>query len=165
MKAGAVRLPNDFDIVRVNEDEMELQPDNVIPENNQSILSNLGFEEGELEMFFDMSDGIIDQNELIQKYLEIAQGNPYNLNWGTVEIAASADYDTGVRKPNGTTYTKHDIANDTLNSFYNIISGRGGKYHKKHKKRRTRKNKKSNKANRAHVKSRKNRKYRHKRRN
>lgn len=160
MKAGAVRLPDNFNSIRVTEDEMEIEPD-IVPDN-QGILSDLGFEEGELEMFFDIADGVIDQNELIQKYLEIAQGEPYNLNWGTAEIAASTDYDTGVRKPNGTTYTKHDIANDTLNSFYDILAGRGGRRTKRNKKRRTHKNKRSR---RAHRKSRKNRKSRHRRRN
>ena len=156
MKAGAVRHPDEFDSIRVNQDLMEIEPQNNIPDNNYGILSNLGFEEGELEMFFDMSDGIIDQNELIHKYLEIAQGNPYNLNWATAEIAASSNYDTGVRKPNGTTYTKHDIANDTLNSFYHELSSRGGRRSRKNKKNKTRRNKK----HKAYRKSRKNRKSR-----
>ena len=161
MKAGAVRHP-DENSVTVN-NEIEIQPDN--EPNNQNILSSLGFEEGELEMFFDMSDGIVDENELIQKYLEIAQGNPYNLNWRTLQVAANANYDTGVRKPNGTTYTKHDIANDTLNSFYDIITGRGGRRFKKSNKRRTRKNKKSIKSRRTNGKFKKNHKSRHRRRN
>jgi hypothetical protein len=169
MKAGAVRHPEQFDSIRVNEDEMEIEPD-IVPDNNQNILSDLGFEEGELEMFFDIASGVINENDLIEKYLETAQNNPYNLNWSTTEIAARADYDTGVRKPNGTTYTKHDIANDVLNSFYDELTFRGGYSSKKNKKRRTRKNKKSNKTKtmlprRAHGKSRKNRKSRHRRRN
>jgi hypothetical protein len=159
MKAGAVRLPEQFDSVRVN-NEMEIEPDNLIPDNNQSILSDLGFEEGELEMFFDTTDGMINENELVQKYLEIAQAEPYNLNWDTAQIAASAAYDTGIRKPNGTTYTKHDIANDVLNSYYDEMSGGRRRQTKKTNKRRTRKNKKS----KAHGKSRKNRKSRNKRR-
>lgn len=141
MKAGAVSI---------NDNSMEMETD-IVP-NNQDILSGLGFEEGELEMFFDIADGVADSDRLIQKYLDIARGSPYNLNWGTAEIAASADYDTGIRKPNGTPYTKHDIANDTLNSFYGEISGRGGR---RSKKQRTRKNKKT-------KKTRKNRKSRHK---
>lgn len=157
MKAGAVRLPNEFESVRVNE-EMEIEP-----ENNQNILSDLGFEEGELEMFFGMTEGIISENELVEKYLEIAQAEPYNLNWDTAQIAANAGYDTGIRKPNGTTYTKHDIANDTLQSFYDIMPGRGGRRSKKNKSR-TRKNKKSSKIKQAHGRSRKNRKSRNKRR-
>jgi NDP-sugar pyrophosphorylase family protein len=158
MKAGASILPEQSNNVSVD-GEMEIEPNN-IPGNTQNILSSLGFEEGELEMFFDVSDGVVNENELIQKYLEIAQDNPYNLNWGTVQVAVSANYDTGVRKPNGTTYTKHDIANDTLNSFYDVIS-HGGRS-KKNKKRKTRKNKKRSKHNR---KSRKNRKSRHRHRN
>ena len=150
MKAGAVRLPNEFESVRVNE-EMEIEPD-----NNQSILSNLGFEEGELEMFFDTTDGMVDENELVQKYLEIAQAEPYNLNWDNAQIAANAEYDTGVTKLNGTTYTKHDIANDTLNSYYDEMSGGSRRRTKKNNKRKTRKNKKS-------KKSRKNNKSRNKR--
>jgi hypothetical protein len=40
----------------------------------------LGFKDGELEMFFDMTD--ISEDELVRKYLDIAQHTPYN-NLGT----------------------------------------------------------------------------------
>lgn len=155
MKGGAVRHPDNFQEVRVNE-EIEVEPEN----NNMELLSALGFEEGELEMFFDMVQGMVNENQLVQKYLEIAQRDPYNLNWTTSQMAANSNYDTGILKPNGTSYTKHDIANDTLNSFYEIISINGGRNNKKHKKRVTRKNKRSRKS----KKSRKNRKSRHSRR-
>lgn len=149
MKAGAVRHPDNIQSVTVNE-EMEFEPENNLinpnDANTNNILSALGFEEGELEMFFDISEGVVDNNQLVQKYLEIAQAEPYNLNWDSEEIAANADYDTGVLKPNGTTYTKHDIANDTLNSFYEIMSGGNVRRNKKYKTKKTRKNKKSKKS-------------------
>lgn len=141
MKGGAATIPDNFQNIRVNEDG-EFQSEN----NDTSILSRLGFEEGELEMFFEMTQGNVNENQLIDKYLEIAQSEPYNLNWDQTQIAMDSDYDTGVQKPNGTHFTKHDIANDVLNSFYEMREG--GKRRKSRKSRRkTRKTRRKSKKN------------------
>jgi hypothetical protein len=87
-------------------------------EADNAVLENLGFEEGELEMFFDMAEGSIGNQELIDRYIEIAQSEPYNQNWQTVDDAIHAEYSLNTLKPNGHPYTKHDIANHVLNSFY-----------------------------------------------
>jgi hypothetical protein len=84
--------------------------------NDDQRLAELGFEEGELEMFFDTYN--ISPDALIRKYLEIAQKPPYNLNWDTESVAASANKLIGVFNRYGDEYVKHDIAEDTLNSFY-----------------------------------------------
>jgi hypothetical protein len=65
----------------------------------------LGVEEGELEMFFDMTN--VTEDQLVNKYLEIAQNQPYNLNWGNETTAINANYMLGVYKRNGVEYTKH----------------------------------------------------------
>lgn len=91
------------------------------PNIRQNILEALGFEEGELEMFFQTTN--IPENQLVNRYLEIARNPPYNLNWGSVIVAARANYMTGVFKSNGIEYTKHDIAEDALSSFYDELQG------------------------------------------
>lgn len=94
-----------------------------ISPRQQNRLESLGFEEGELEMFFETTD--FTENQLVERYLEIAQNQPYNLNWGSERVAINADYMLGVYKRNGVEYTKHDIAQDVLSSFYdeqNIVA-------------------------------------------
>jgi hypothetical protein len=140
MKGGAAIIPDNFQNIRVNEDgEFQTENDNI------SILSRLGFEEGELEMFFDTTQGNISENQLIDKYLEIAQSDPYNLNWDNTQIAMDSDYDIGIQKSNGTNYTKHDIVNDALNSFYERQGGKRRKSRRKSRKirRKTRKNRRN----------------------
>jgi hypothetical protein len=145
MKAGAVSHPNEFPIISTSEQNTPPQfhqtEDNISPR-----LRNLGFEYDELEMFFDTFD--ISQNELIRRYLEISHAPPYNLtNWINENVAADAPYITNVIKSNGVAYNKHDIVEDTLNSFYEQQNNRGGKYKKsktnkllrKYKKRKTKK--------------------------
>lgn len=123
-------------------------PPSISP-NQQNRLESLGFEEGELEMFFDMTN--ITENQLVQRYLDIAQQPPYNLNWGSERVANNADYMLGVHKRNGVEYTKHDIVEDTLSSFYVEAQGLGEgirkkkrgirksvRKHRSHKKRHTR---------------------------
>lgn len=97
--------------------------------NSQERLQELGFEEGELEMFFETTDFTEDQ--LVEKYLDIAQYSPYNLNWGTERTAINAPYRLNVFKPNGVEYTKHDICEDTLTYFYNQSEGRAQGIRKK----------------------------------
>jgi hypothetical protein len=110
-------------------------------QNNR--LESLGFEEGELEMFFDMTN--ISEDELIRKYLDIAQHPPYNLNWGSEATAINAPYMIGVYKRNGVEYTKHDIVEDTFSYFYDQAEGRGEGIRKKKRgtRRRTRKHRSS----------------------
>lgn len=94
-----------------------------ISPRQQNRLESLGFEEGELEMFFDTTD--FTENDLVDMYLEIAQHPPYNLNWGSERVAINADYMLGIYKRNGVEYTKHDIAEDTLSYFYEQREDRG----------------------------------------
>lgn len=82
-------------------------------------LADMGFEEGELEMFFDTTD--FSENDLVNKYLEIAQHPPYNLNWNEQRARLPNNYMIGVYKRNGVEYTKHDIVEDTLTYFYDQI--------------------------------------------
>jgi hypothetical protein len=112
-------------------------------------LQALGFEEGELEMFFEMTD--ISEDQLVRQYLDIAQHSPYNLNWGSERVAINAPYMIGVYKRNGTEYTKHDIVQDTFSYFYDHAEGRaqgirkkkrGTRKHRSHKRRQTRRHRK-----------------------
>jgi hypothetical protein len=140
MKAGAVRHPNNFDIISTT--EQIIPPHfNQNEEITSPILRDLGFEEDELDMFFDTVD--ITRRELIQRYLEISRESPYNLiDWTNENIAAEAPYITNIIKSNGVAYTKHDIVEDTLNSFYDQQNSRGGKL-KKQKTKRTKKTKRT----------------------
>ena len=84
------------------EDEQHLS------ESELELLRNLGFEEDELEMFFHPNYfRHISVEELIDRYLEIAQSHPHNLNWSTRQEAIGGDYDR-----------KRRVAQDTLNSYY-----------------------------------------------
>ena len=121
--------------------------------NNQNRLQSLGFEEGELEMFFDMTN--VTEDQLVHRYLEIAQNQPYNLNWGNETRAINANYMLGVYKHNGVEYTKHDIVEDTITSFYHEDEGRAQGIRKKKrgtKKRRANKKSRTNKKSRANKK-------------
>jgi hypothetical protein len=114
--------------------------------NHQNRLQALGFEEGELEMFFDMTN--VTEDQLVHRYLEIAQNQPYNLNWGNETRAINANYMLGVYKRNGVEYTKHDIVEDTITSFYHEDEGRAqGIRKKKRGTTKRRANKKSHRAN------------------
>ncbi len=111
MKGSAALLPNkNHNLVIVNEDAYQ-QPHN----HCEDLLTGLGFEEGELEMFFDMNQ--VSENELVERYLQISRSEPYNLNWQTGDDACIADNMLGVFKDNGVEYTKHDIVEDVFDSF------------------------------------------------
>lgn len=84
--------------------------------DDEQRLIELGFNDGELEMFFDRYN--ISPDALIRKYLEIAKKPPFNLNWDTESVAASANKRIGVFDRYGDEYVKHDIAKLTLNTFY-----------------------------------------------
>jgi hypothetical protein len=107
-------------------------------------LQDLGFEDGELEMFFNDNPDVSSE-QLIQRYLEISKEEPFNLDWESVENAILASYMTGVFKPNGTQYTKHDIAKVVLESFDDIQEGGYKKRQRKIRKTKRRKTKKSKK--------------------
>lgn len=145
MKGGKALPPNFQQEINVQSaDEHYLQDPNapIGPQIlNDDILISLGFEEGELEMFFDMAEGLVTEQELVDRYLEIARTEPFNQNWQDVNEAIDANYELNTIKPNGIAYTKHDIVKDTLESFYGDITG--GKHRKKRKHRRSRKNKKT----------------------
>jgi hypothetical protein len=111
MKGSAALLPNkNHNLVIVNEDAYQ-QPYN----HCEDLLTGLGFEEGELEMFFDMNQ--VSENELVERYIQRARSAPYNLNWQTGDDACIADNMLGVFKDNGVEYTKHDIVEDVFDSF------------------------------------------------
>jgi len=121
----------------------------LLPNNNnnqcEDLLPGLGFEEGELEMFFDMNQ--VSENELVERYLQIARAAPYNLNWQTGDDACVAAYMLGVFKNNGVEYTKHDIVQDVFNSFYHPqaapVQGGRKKKSRRSTKKRTNKKKRS----------------------
>ena len=136
MKGSAALLPNNNNLVIVNEDNYH-QPHNQC----EDLLPGLGFEEGELEMFFDMNQ--VSENELVEKYLQIARSAPYNLNWQTGDDACVAEYMLGVLKNNGVEYTKHDIVEDVFDSFYHPVQGGRKKKSKRSTKKRVNKKKRS----------------------
>ena len=111
--------------------------------NTDNILNALGFEDGELEMFFEMNSDVSSEQliqQLIQRYLEIAREEPFNLDWQSVQNAIDSPYQTSAIKPNGTPFTKHDIAKDVLESFDDILEGG---YKRRKSKTRTKKSQKS----------------------
>ena len=146
MKGSAALLPNNnHNLVIVNEDNYQEQHDQC-----EDLLPGLGFEEGELEMFFDMNQ--VSQNGLVERYLQIARAAPYNLNWQTGDDACVAEYMLGVLKNNGVEYTKHDIVKDVFDSFSEQQQGGRKKKSKRSTKKRVNKKKRST---RRHRRSRK----------
>jgi hypothetical protein len=135
MKGSAALLPNNNTVVIQNEDAYQ-QPHNQC----DVLLPGLGFEEGELEMFFDMNQ--VSENELVERYLQIARSAPYNLNWQTGDDACVAEYMLGVLKNNGVEYTKHDIVEDVFDSFYHPEQQQAGRKKKSKRSTKKRKNKK-----------------------
>jgi hypothetical protein len=112
MKGSAALIPNNNNTLVIQNEDAYQQPHNQCDD----LLPGLGFEEGELEMFFDMNQ--VSENELVERYLQMARSAPYNLNWQTGDDACVADYMLGVFKNNGVEYTKHDIVEDVFDSFY-----------------------------------------------
>ena len=151
MKGSAALLPNNNNLVIQNEDAYQ-QPHNQC----EDLLPGLGFEEGELEMFFDMMNQV-SENELVEKYLQIARSAPYNLNWQTGDDACVAAYMLGVIKNNGVEYTKHDIVEDVFDSFYHPQAAplQGGRKKKSKRSTKKRKNKKKRTTRRSYRRSRK----------
>ena len=91
----------------------------LLPNNRnrcENLLEGLGFEEDELEMFFDLNQ--VSENELVERYLQTARSAPYNLNWQTGDDACVADNMLGIFKDNGVEFTKRDIVKDVFYSFY-----------------------------------------------
>lgn len=118
-----------------------------------NLLEALGFEEGELEMFFDSNIG--SRDDLITRYVQIARSPPYNLQWQTSNDASDADYMLGVFKNNGVEYTKHDIVEDVFNTFYHPEQQQAGRKKKTRRSTKKRTNKKKRSTRR--------RRYRHSR--
>lgn len=142
MRGGAVIPPNfnpNFITKNDNNENNFPNPPEENEEQNMSILNDLGFEEGELEMFFDTYPNI-NQNQIIEKYLEIARAEPFNQSWQNENDAATAEYELNAIKSNGVAYTKHDIVSDVFDSFYN-----GGKKRRRNKSRKNKKSKKGKK--------------------
>ena len=91
----------------------------LLPNNRnrcENLLEGLGFEEDELEMFFDLNQ--VSENELVERYLQTERSAPYNLNWQTGDDACVADNMLGIFKDNGVEFTKRDIVKDVFESFY-----------------------------------------------
>jgi len=145
MKGSAAPTPNNN---RVNIIEDAYQQHNPC----EDLLPGLGFEEGELEMFFDSNLG--GEDDLVTRYLQIASSAPYNLNWQTGDDACVADYMLGVLKNNGVEYTKHDIVEDVFDSFYHPQQQQAGRK-KKRRSTKKRTNKKKRSTRRRHRRSRK----------
>ena len=137
MKGSAALLPNNNNLVVNNNEDNYQQPHNQC----EDLLPGLGFEEGELEMFFELNQ--VSENELVEKYLQIARAAPYNLNWQTGDDACVAAYMLGVLKNNGVEYTKHDIVEDVFDSFYHPVQGGRKKKSKRSTKKRVNKKKRS----------------------
>jgi hypothetical protein len=141
MKGSAAPPPNNtYNPVVNSTNDMYEEDHNQI----DNLLQDLGFEEGELEMFFDMNQ--VSENELVERYLQIARSAPYNLNWQTGDDACVAEYMLGVLKNNGVEYTKHDIVEDVFDSFYHPQQQQQGGRKKKSKrstKKRTNKKKRN----------------------
>jgi hypothetical protein len=89
----------------------------------QNNILELGFNRDDLDYFFDIANDIIDQEQLIERYLEISRVEPYNQNWQNVNDAINSPYELNVTQRNGIPYNKNNIAHDALNSFYSEISG------------------------------------------
>jgi len=147
MKGSAALLPNkNHNLVIVNEDAYQ-QPHN----HCEDLLTGLGFEEGELEMFFDMNQ--VSENELVERYIQRARSAPYNLNWQTGDDACIADNMLGVFKDNGVEFTKRDIVKDVFYSFYHPQEA--GRRKKSRRSTKKRMNKKKRSTRRKHRRSRK----------
>ena len=71
--------------------------------NEQSRLGALGFEDGELEMFFEMNP-TVTEDDLIRKYLEVASSY-----FSNIQQAIDAPYQIPE-----TNLTKHDLAKKTM---------------------------------------------------
>jgi hypothetical protein len=102
-------------------------------DNANNTLQELGFEDGELEMFF-YENPDVSSEQLEQIYLDISRREPFNLDWESVENAILAPYMTGAFKPNGTQFTKNDIAKAVLASFDDDIQDGGYKKRKRNPK-------------------------------
>jgi len=129
----------------------------LIPNNRNrciKLLEGLGFEEGELEMFFDMNQ--VSENELVERYIQRARPAPYNLNWQTGDDACIADNMLGVFKDNGVEYMKHDIVEDVFDSFSEQAAPQqAGRRQKSRRSTKKRMNKKKRSTRRKHRRSRK----------
>jgi len=146
---GSAAPPNNNRVLNNNEDAYQQHHNDC-----EDLLPGLGFEEGELEMFFDSNLG--GENDLVTRYLQIARAAPYNLNWQTGHDACVADYMLGVLKNNGGEYTKHDIVEDVFDSFYHPQQ-QGGRKKKSRRvtKKRTNKKKRITRRKRSYKRSRK----------
>lgn len=126
--------------------------DNVVvmgdtPEGEIQILMDLGFEEEEIEI---LSGENIGLDEIMEKYMAVANSAPFNMNWSTEDDAINAEYNL-----NGSQYTKHDIAKDVFNSYFENQEMSAGKRRKKTQKRRkirkTKKNSKKRRKNKSRI--------------
>jgi hypothetical protein len=114
----------------------------LLPNNNNNnqceyLLPGLGFGEGEIDIFEEYQES---ENDIVERYLQIARSPPYNLNWQTSDDACLAEDTLGVFKPNGIEYRKHDIAKDAFNLFSQQLQG--GRKKKSNRSTKKRKNKK-----------------------
>jgi hypothetical protein len=124
--------------------DQHMDDDQDVPQRFQ----DLGFEEGEWEMF--VSDfPNYDPDQLVQQYLEISRASPFNTSWNNEQDAVNADYRITDR------LTKHDIAKDVLDLYWHpseeidsnsmAMEVEGGKRKRRNKTKKSRKSKKSRK--------------------
>ena len=97
-----------------NSSEVFYPLEDIVNEEQLDILFALGFEEGELEYFFNNEGINASYNELINRYLEIN----YDF-FDTLDEAINADYNI-----DNSNMTKHDLAQATLDSFNPEIGGK-----------------------------------------
>ena len=118
--------------------------------NSFQRLESLGFALGNLELIETMAPDVTE-DDIVNKYLDIARNPPYNLNWDSVEAAKNSPLGLGVRKPNGEEYIKTDITKATIDYF---CFGIGGAHRIHKKKRRTMKHRSKKRKHRSNKRTR-----------
>jgi hypothetical protein len=139
-----------------NNSSQHMDDDQDVPQRFQ----DLGFEEGEWEMF--VSDfPNYDPDQLVQQYLEISRASPFNTSWNNEQDAVNADYRITDR------LTKHDIAKDVLDLYWYpseeidsnsmAMEVEGGKRKRRNKTKKSRKSRKSKKSRKSRKNTRRRR--------
>ena len=90
-----------------------LQGQTIVTRND--LVEKLRFDQDDLDSLIELGEPIgIDVQKIVNRYIEIANGEKYNKNW-TIAEAITADQ-----------RTQEDIAKDTFESFYDEVAGRSG---------------------------------------
>jgi hypothetical protein len=114
----------------------------LLPNNNNNqcvdLLPGLGFGEGEIDIFEQYEES---ENDIVERYLQIARSPPYNLHWQTGDEACVAEDMLGQD-------TKRDIAKEVFFIFSQELEQRQQQGGRKKKSRRSTK-KRTNKKKRS----------------